>query len=91
MIYNFEMPGENFIGHFYLLSNMNARLKIVVLFAATIMARSSVAQQTYPDNIYADTAFAPFYYGVASGDPLQDRVIIWTRIFVKDSNAARLT
>jgi alkaline phosphatase D len=26
------------------------------------------------------TQFAPFYHGVASGDPLFDRVIIWTRI-----------
>lgn len=24
--------------------------------------------------------WAPFYHGVASGDPLQDRVIIWTRV-----------
>lgn len=24
--------------------------------------------------------FAPFYHGVASGDPLHDRVIIWTRV-----------
>ena len=23
---------------------------------------------------------APFYHGVASGDPLSDRVIIWTRV-----------
>jgi alkaline phosphatase D len=22
----------------------------------------------------------PFYHGVASGDPLEDRVIIWTRV-----------
>jgi len=27
-----------------------------------------------------DPAFAPFYHGVASGDPLQDRVIIWSRV-----------
>ncbi len=26
------------------------------------------------------TAFAPFLHGVASGDPLPDRVIIWTRV-----------
>jgi alkaline phosphatase D len=26
------------------------------------------------------TCIAPFYHGVASGDPLHDRVIIWTRI-----------
>lgn len=27
----------------------------------------------------------PFYHGVASGDPLYDRVIIWTRVTPKDS------
>jgi alkaline phosphatase D len=28
----------------------------------------------------ADEALAPFEHGVASGDPLADRVVIWTRI-----------
>src|SRR3954468_19993693 len=36
--------------------------------------------QQYPDNIYADSAYAPFLYGVASGDPQQDKVIIWTKV-----------
>jgi alkaline phosphatase D len=27
-----------------------------------------------------DASLAPFYHGVASGDPLTDRVIIWTRV-----------
>lgn len=27
-----------------------------------------------------DQSLAPFYHGVASGDPLSDRVILWTRI-----------
>lgn len=27
-----------------------------------------------------DTDLAPFYHGVASGDPLEDRVIIWTKV-----------
>ena len=27
-----------------------------------------------------DPVYAPFYHGVASGDPLSDRVIIWTRV-----------
>jgi alkaline phosphatase D len=31
-----------------------------------------------------DTALAPFYHGVASGDPLPDAVIIWTRITTSD-------
>jgi alkaline phosphatase D len=29
---------------------------------------------------------APFYHGVASGDPLSDRVIIWTRVTPADFN-----
>lgn len=28
--------------------------------------------------------WAPFYHGVASGDPLEDRVIIWTRVTPED-------
>jgi len=32
------------------------------------------------EETYFDAALAPFYHGVASGDPLQDRVIIWTRV-----------
>lgn len=32
------------------------------------------------DSVYFDPSLAPFYHGVASGDPLDDRVIIWTRV-----------
>jgi len=39
------------------------------------------AQTTYPnDRSVLDSTIQPFYHGVASGDPLQDRVIIWTRV-----------
>jgi alkaline phosphatase D len=31
-----------------------------------------------------DSALKPFYHGVASGDPLTDRVIIWTRVTPND-------
>ncbi len=34
-----------------------------------------------------DTRFAPFYHGVASGDPLSDRVIIWTRVTPDSSSS----
>jgi alkaline phosphatase D len=33
----------------------------------------------YAAGMYPDSTYFPFNYGVASGDPLQDRVIIWTR------------
>ena len=32
-----------------------------------------------------DPSLKPFYYGVASGDPLQDAVIIWTKVSPEDS------
>ncbi|WP_331958639.1 alkaline phosphatase D family protein [Ohtaekwangia sp.] len=32
-----------------------------------------------------DVSLKPFYHGVASGDPLQDRVILWTRVTPDDS------
>ncbi len=31
-----------------------------------------------------DSTLAPFYHGVASGDPLSDAVIIWTRVTTQD-------
>ena len=31
-----------------------------------------------------DSALAPFYHGVASGDPLSDAVVIWTRVTPED-------
>jgi|SaaInlStandDraft_6_1057023.scaffolds.fasta_scaffold34255_2 alkaline phosphatase D len=35
------------------------------------------------DATYFDSNLKPFYHGVASGDPLSDRVIIWTRVTPK--------
>lgn len=35
-----------------------------------------------------DSSLRPFYHGVASGDPLIDRVIIWTRVTPVDSVAS---
>lgn len=38
-------------------------------------------------SLYNESA-KPFYHGVASGDPLQDRVILWTRVTPDDSLAS---
>ena len=35
------------------------------------------------DNLKIDS-LAPFYHGVASGDPLENKVIIWTRVTPKN-------
>lgn len=35
-------------------------------------------------NLTLDPCLKPFYHGIASGDPLKDRVIIWTRVTPDD-------
>jgi len=37
-------------------------------------------QNPFTNRIKLCSNYAPFYHGVASGDPLTDRVIIWTRV-----------
>ena len=41
--------------------------------------------------VYINSCNEPFYHGVASGDPLEDRVIIWTRITPMDSTVINPT
>lgn len=65
-----------------------------LLFACILF--SVVACQTTRESVPArkfveavqplyDSSLFPFYHGVASGDPLMDRVIIWTRVTPSDS------
>ena len=49
------------------------RTLLCLLFALCISPDFLAAQETDADR-------KPFYHGVASGDPLTDRVIIWTRV-----------
>jgi alkaline phosphatase D len=37
---------------------------------------------------FLDPQLAPFYHGVASGDPLADRVVIWTRVTPPDGHSS---
>jgi len=43
----------------------------------TKVSRNAVSQSS---TMPYDAALKPFYHGVASGDPLEDKVIIWTRV-----------
>ncbi len=50
----------------------------------------ATAQNQYEPDHYSrnslEPELAPFYHGVASGDPLPDAVIIWTRITLNDTD-----
>lgn len=48
---------------------------VFVLVAANVFGQTSITPLD---------CVAPFYHGVASGDPLSDRVIIWTRVTPDD-------
>ena len=73
------------LGGFLKRTNLPAemRIYILLLLACPIL----LPAQSYLQNQHAgsqtasyDPALKPFYHGVASGDPLSDRVIIWTRV-----------
>jgi alkaline phosphatase D len=58
---------------------------IFFLFSSLIFIESGAQSLHTQRNIdfvsgVPDSDLAPFYHGVASGDPLEDRVIIWTRV-----------
>ena len=59
-------------------------MKKLLLLAILFVSLISFAQDPRSD---VDPALAPFYHGVASGDPLADRVILWTRVTTQDATA----
>ena len=59
-----------------------------LIFGCSTKKEISVAQFKQEVAIHFDERLKPFYHGVASGDPLPDRVIIWTRITPEDSLAS---
>jgi alkaline phosphatase D len=62
---------------------MNFRILLFSLSILFFYSTQVVAQQLSPDDPERSSAVAclePFYHGVASGDPLSDRVILWTRV-----------
>ncbi len=53
------------------------RFALPLLLSSVLLHTHSTAQST---RSMPDSTLAPFYHGVASGDPLTDRVILWTRL-----------
>ncbi len=59
-------------------------MKRILLFYSLIFVSILTSKSIEPisslERSMLDTSLVPFYHGVASGDPLSDRVIIWTRV-----------
>lgn len=62
-------------------------LAIMLVAAACSAPEKKSGKLTEQVAVHYDTTLRPFYHGVASGDPMADRVIIWTRITPEDSLA----
>jgi alkaline phosphatase D len=61
-------------------SNFTTKFILVLIFLTnTVFAQNNDSRSN------VRSIFAPFYHGVASGDALSDRVIIWTRITTEDT------
>lgn len=63
---------------------------LIILLSILALSCSKRDTQKYaplvePVSVLFDTSLKPFYHGVASGDPLHDRVILWTRVTPADS------
>ena len=65
-------------------------MKIVLSYCMLLLFCQSAWSQHPSDDATrsgARSGLAPFYHGVASGDPLNDAVIIWTRVTTTDTIA----
>jgi len=51
-----------------------------ILFLALILFSGELFAQSFDNRLALNECSAPFFHGVASGDPLTDRIILWTRI-----------
>jgi len=61
-------------------------MKNLYLLLICIIPLSTFCQwDSLPNRMYSDTLHFPFDYGVASGDPLPNGVIIWTRISAEEN------
>jgi alkaline phosphatase D len=57
------------------------------LFCILLFSKAWSQEIFYPElkNLF-DAKAAPFYFGVASGDPVEDGVVIWTKIYTESTS-----
>lgn len=69
---------------------MNKIVVFLLTLATTVACTQKSEKRPFKEAVSPlfDASLIPFYHGVASGDPLPDRVIIWTRVTPTDSAAS---
>lgn len=66
------------------LANITLMKSKLLLFVFSLMALQLVSAQVLRSNLKSGQA--PFFHGVASGDPMSDRVMIWTKVTPPNGN-----
>jgi alkaline phosphatase D len=66
---------------------MKSLFTFLLLFVSFAVVAQNEAEITDNSRNALDPALEPFYHGVASGDPLPDAIIIWTRITLNSTDA----
>ncbi len=59
-------------------------MRLLALLIFTLFAYTTFAQSTWENRLVFDPALFPFYHGVASGDPTDSQVMLWTRVTAND-------
>ena len=62
----------------------------LTLVALALSCKTEVSKEKVVDPLEQqyDSTLWPFYHGVASGDPLPDRIILWTRVTPDDNDSS---
>ena len=63
-------------------------MRLILILIVLILTNKVFGQTILPANMFADSIHAPFYYGVASGDPDSNSVVIWTHITTNQDSIA---
>ncbi|MBI1287717.1 MAG: T9SS type A sorting domain-containing protein [Flavobacteriales bacterium] len=61
-------------------------LSLLSVFSISVFAQQQEVGPTHYSRSALEPELAPFYHGVASGDPLPDAVVIWTRITLNSTD-----
>ncbi|MFQ3575178.1 MAG: alkaline phosphatase D family protein, partial [Cytophagales bacterium] len=61
-------------------------LSLLLGLCANAQNSVKISRTSSANELPFEPALKPFYHGVASGDPLEDRLIIWTRVTPEDEN-----
>lgn len=72
--------------HRFTYNSYRMKFSFIALMFVVVTGYSQSNLNIHPDLVsYLDTELAPFYHGVASGDPTENSVILWTKVTLDTS------